>query len=335
MPVVQQRHQPLAFGSNPGNSNRNSADSNVSDGNDGTIQRMWIINEGYELPQKEMDFPSAKLSSLPSRRRAKSNIHITALSKSELQDRYLSSEEEASPSPDDEVPSHEDSIENCASQASENDSVELSTPLTSHPAIAVAVPIFSVGRPKLVDITNIAPLQKRKRINKPQSHFTHKRITLINENMPNESIKPVTPPTSSIPKRKESLPVPQPDSWLTEDDIHPLVERDEDHYFPDTSLDYHMPTRYADYDPYSLEPPRLGHSASITNINMPYSRGSSSSPANNTSLGWKGLTKSLSLTKKHNGGSGDRQIRKKPKMVARGANERRELPVIPPFPFND
>ncbi|KAI4125174.1 MAG: hypothetical protein LQ347_005466, partial [Umbilicaria vellea] len=149
--------------------------------------RLWMVEEaGYENPQKEMDFPSAKLADKLSR----SHLRIDPYARADLHDRYLSSEEEASPSPDDErasgkqadsdendaeddgdenenengsqshKKSRTSSIQTCESDK-ENAIIDLFA--TSTPSLAIAVPILAVGRPKLIDITNLAPMHKRKR----------------------------------------------------------------------------------------------------------------------------------------------------------------------------
>ena len=329
MPVLQ---RPAALGQRQNVRLRNSADST-----DTLVEHVVIVGDNDTKPQKEVDFPSATLVNVSSAT-SKTNLRINTYSKSELHDRYMSSEEEPSPSPDGEG-IHEEELKHKPSARFE-DPLDLTTATESKAEIAIAVPILSLGRPKLVDITNIAPMQRRKqRIPKSQmSHMASKippvrMMALSNENTPfpaNEAADVVTspPPPNSNPvlKRKESRPLlTAPISWLPEDEA-PASE--DEHYFP--GLDIRRTPSYHDYDPYSLEPPRLAASprGSVSRARQ----NSGPPPANNHSSGWKGLTRSLSLAKRQHS---HQQAAKKPKMVARGANEREGPLVIPPFPFEE
>ena len=310
---------------------------------------LWIVDEDYERPQKEMDFPPVALSKVPSRKDSMHNLRINTYAKAELPDRYMSSEEETSPSPDSET-CEEEELKHKSTSIIHGD--ETSEP-TTEPAIteeykaeiAVAVPIF-VGRPKLVDITNLAPMHKRKRSAEMPITLRHavKRATPINpattdENSPfvaHDATKVITP-EQSLPKRKDILPMLAPESWLPDDVTVVQQEEAEDHYFPD--LELRNPPTYKDYDPYSLDPPRLSprNSYSSKGGKKPGSVArarNNSNPPITTNNGWKGLTRSLSLAKKQTLHRGDHQVAKKPKMIARGADERQQTPVIPAFGEN-
>ncbi|KAA6406429.1 MAG: hypothetical protein FRX48_09780 [Lasallia pustulata] len=326
----------------------NSSWHSVSSGSNRN-SRLWMVEEaGYENPQKEMDFPSAKLADKLSR----SNLRIDPYAKADLHDRYLSSEEEASPSPEDDrhsnhsnhaaadddhdqVDDEEDDDEEetlshkksrtFSVQTSESDKenaiIDLfSTLPPSTPSLAIAVPILAVGRPKLIDITNLAPLHKRKR--SPDSsikplHTAHRYSSPRNNphhqqpprppthpdhlaRHPTPTTPPATPPRPLLPpsptenpprrsssqKRRNSLRLQQPESWLPASPTE-LAPSDEatDHYFPDLEL---RPTpSYTDYDPYSLDPPRL----------VATGRGG-------RERGWREVAKGLSLTRRINGGVG-------------------------------
>lgn len=340
--------------------------------------RLWMVEEaGYENPQKEMDFPSAKLADKLSR----SNLRIDPYAKADLHDRYLSSEEEASPSPEDELGSskqaHSDdddveedeneqdhsqshkksrtsSIQTCDSDK-ENAIIDLFA--TSTPSLAIAVPILAVGRPKLIDITNLAPMHKRKRstpsyfssissssssnktngnsASKPL-HPTHRHSsnssthTLARHPTPEHSALDSFPthththtparttPTAAAPyhhqhhdrtsststsasnssplKRRDSIRLHQPATWLppspttgspNDDDDNDAAQ---DHYFPD--LDVRPTPSYHDYDPYSLDPPRL-----VPRRPEGLGRGVEGGGG-----GWRGMARGLNLGRRVGGG---------------------------------
>jgi len=330
MPVIQRR--PAVQGHNQSANLRNSSDSD-----DTLREHVVIVRDEYEKPRKEMDFPSAKLVNV-SNVKPKNSLRINTYSRSELHDRYMSSEEEPSPSPDSED-SHDEELKHKPSAKLE-DPIDLSAATESKAEIAIAVPILSLGRPKLVDITNLAPMHKRKRrIPKSQlSHSTAKvpptrLATVSDENNPLPANKaammvasPPPPKPTTILKRKESKPLMTvPESWLPDDEA--LTSGDE-HFIP--RLDVRRTPSYHDYDPYSLEPPRL---AASPKGSVSRARGNPGHvPASKHPSGWKGLTRSLSLAKKQHS---HQQVTKKPKMVARGANEREGPLVIPPFPFEE
>ena len=315
--------------------------------NDTMGEPLWAVSEDFERPQKETDFPPAALCRVPSRKESTNNLRINTYMKSDLPDRYLSSEEEPSPSPDSET--YEEAEEelkhkSCLTQVEEVG--ETSVVEEYKTEIAVAVPIF-VGRPKLVDITNLAPMHKRKRA------ATEKQMLLrsaVKKAASRISIKPdenspsvmqgatqnVTP-EDELPKRKDSLNMPAPDSWLPDDATLVQEDEEEDHYFPD--LELRKPLSYKDYDPYSLDPPRLSPRNSYSkNMNRPGSVArarNKSSPPMAMNNGWRGLTRSLSIAKRQALHRGDYQVAKKTKMIARAANERAETQLIPPFPLGE
>ena len=361
MPVVTRRQHVMA---STADSPRTSTDSDSS-----AKEHIWVVEEDYEKPQKEMDFPSAKLGGKMPRH----ELRINTYSKSELHDRYLSSEEEPSPSPSsnydsDSVQSEEELKHKSSSNKlfADNDEqpLDLSTVESFGVAgeVAVAIPIVACGRPKLVDITNLAPMQKRRRTIKPpvapSSALTKNGVVtrtippVTDENTPfvvneaEESVvlaaKQVTftekPVMKTIRERRNESQISissAPESWLPEEELSPLV--DNDHYFPDADL---QPERY---NPYTLEQPvaRLSRSNVVVIPNRLSRRRNNSNPFNAVSTPTlKGLSRTLSLAKKHGQPlppppqqQSPRQLTKKSKMIARGANERAETPVIPPFPF--
>ena len=327
--MLQRRHVTPGF--------RQEASARNSTESDETLkEQVIIVGDDYEKPQKEMDFPSVEPRTMSSNHKTRNNLRINTLSKTEMHDRYMSSEEEPSPSPDSEK-SHDEELKHKSSVRFAEEPSDMFTTGEGQAEIAIAVPILCLGRPKLVDITNLAPIHKRKqRIPKSQVLHTASKVrtiripVVVDENTPfpaHEAAEVVTSPPVEIfqaPKRRVSRPsLTATASWLPDDETLPS---DDEHYFP--KLDVRRTPSYRDYDPYSLEPPRLTAPCKVSRA-----RGSSGSPsANLNPSSWKGLTRSLSLAKKQ---SNHLQVAKKMKMVARGANEREEMLAIPPFRFED
>lgn len=374
MPVLNRRPHVLA--PRQGGSARNSTESN-----EGIKEPLWIVDEDYERPQKEMDFPSAQLGKMPSKPKLRNALRINTYSKQDLHDRYLSSEEEPSPSPDDGEQSYEEQLKQNPAEIITDDSLD--TCMEDFKAeIAVAVPILAFARPKLIDITNLAPMHKRKRPVKPllphpvpknndNNGAIHASATAATPVAPAPAPAPApasaaAPPTvvdenhsppaqdataeTIIPapstrqqlKRKESVPMSAPASWLPDD---PLAEEDDEgDSFP--NLNSRATANYRhEYEPFApgFDTPRRLSNRSLHHFStrvLETNNYNSSSPSppmaltptsvGGTTAGWKGLTRSLSLVKRN---SGSQQVNKKPKMIPRGASEREESPVIPPFPF--
>ncbi|KAK4694161.1 hypothetical protein P7C71_g3371, partial [Lecanoromycetidae sp. Uapishka_2] len=306
-----------------------------------TDKHPWIVDEDYETPQKEVDLPSAPLVKIPSKKNSRANLRIDTYTSTGLHARYESSEEEPSPSPDSET---EELKHKTPATYSDYDT-ESSAGDEYKAEIAVAVPIF-VGRPKLVDITKLAPMYRRKRtakpmLSRPSMKLAASRLPAIaDENSPfvAQEVTMVGNTQDELPKRKDSLSTlgaDAPESWLPDDATAHGEEKE--HYFPD--LELRNPPTYTDYDPYSLDPPRLSPRNSYAKSGKKpgsVARARTNSiPPNAMNHGWKGLGRTLSLTKKQTLLHSDHQLVKKPKMIARAANEREEIPTIPAFPFGD
>ena len=310
---------------------------------DAMNEPLWAVEEDYESPQKEMDFPLAPLSKVPSRKDSVNNLRINTYTSSDLHERYMESEEEPSPSPDSDIESNNEDLKHKLPATTTTEAAEPIVFEDYTAEIATAVPIMAVGRPKLVDITNFAPMHKRKRMEKPSlsrsavKNAVARIPSTTSENSPlvaREENK-VIDLEEHLPKRKDILPGLAPESWLP-DDV--TFVQESDHYFPD--LELRNPPSYTDYDPYSLDPPRLSPHNSYNSSKKPGSvtraRNNSNAPltaANNH--GWKGLSRTLSIAKKQNLHRGDQQVTKKPKMVARAANEREDPLSIPAFPYDE
>lgn len=363
MPVLNRR--PRVIAPRPSGSARNSTESN-----EGVKEHLWVVEEDYEKPQKEMDFPSAKLGKMPSM------LRINPYAKHDLHDRYLSSEEEISPSPDDGGHNYEEEMKQSSTETAIDDSLDTAGE-EFKAEIAVAVPILAFGRPKLIDITNLAPMHKRKRPAKPllphpvpqiHNHYGAIRASVPAAVAPapstvapaapattppivvDENYSPpaypvpepmVLPPHTRQPLKRKEGSIAAPDSWLPNDR---LAENDDERdYFPAVKA-RSTPGHRHEYEPFAFgldSPRRVANrsvhrfSTRVLEVNDYGASGSSqltpTSPSG-TPAGWKGLTRSLSLVKRH---SGTQQVSKKPKMIPRGANEREDSPIIPPFPFEN
>ncbi|KAI4242931.1 MAG: hypothetical protein L6R40_003804 [Gallowayella cf. fulva] len=353
---------------------------------------IWIVPDGFEKSQKELDFPSASLNGKMPRR----SLRINTYSNSDLHERYMSSEEEPSPSPD-----SSDAESTASDELKHKSSSRVLAPTDEPPLdlssiesdattqIAVAMPIVAYGRPKLIDITNLAPIQRRKRmIKQPVAPSTTvakhtlartlsaPRLTQDNPFIANEAAEMVVPAEKAAAiaqkqvvmaanrRLKEQATIPSvvsytssaPISWLPEEDEDQTsnsrtYEEERDYHFPsDTEAD-------SDYGPYNLEPiqPSPHRPAHFP---PPSRKRTNSNPftiVTPTTLG-KGLTKTWSIAKKgvHHASSTasstsgpsqqtafsshaypplERQVTKKPKMIARGAKEREEALLLPPYPF--
>ena len=353
MPTLP-RHQQTLNAAHIANIDAQSSVTNLHD----MGEHVWVVDDDYERPQKEMDFPSLPFGKGPSRKDSVNNLRISTYPKPDLHDRYMSSEEEPSPSPDSETGSQydDDDDEDAGVELKQGSNKSFEQEIEEHmeaPAedfkaeIAVAVPIMAMGRPKLVDIAALAPMHKRKRsIEKSAlSHTAAKNAAFRTaSSVPKESNRPGASKLSNstiteehLPKHKGSMPVLAPASWLPEDNT--AIAEEDEQYFLD--LQIRKPPSYDDYDPYSLNPPRLSPRNSY---NAPAKRPGSVTRARkqatlprrmDSSTGWKGFGRPLSLVKRQEAPQPARQVAKKPKMLPRGATERSETPLIPPFPINE
>lgn len=308
--------------------------------------QLWVVDEAYERPEKERDLLSTTIGKVLTRKDTQNHLRINTYSKADLHDRYMSSEEEPSPSPDSDTESNEEELKHKVPEKVVEATTEPVTVDEYEAEIAIAVPILAMGRPKLVNITNFAPMHKRKRTEKSMlsrsalKNAALRMPTVTDGNRPSVALSAtkVATPEERLPKRKDSIRSLAPDSWLPDDGVHIVQEKEEvedEHYFPDLEL-RKAPT-YDDYDPYSLCPPRLSprnsyNSTSKKQGSVARARNNSNPPITMNS-GWKGLTRSMTLAKKQTVHRADHQVSKKPKMIARAANEREEPLVIPAFPF--
>ena len=341
MPVSD--HRQSVLGSQQLAGARSSIETNGAMG-----AHLWAVDEVYERPEKETDLTPAATGKGPSKEDTQKFLHIDTYSKADLHDRYMSSEEEPSPSPDSDTDSN---VEELTHKAPEKMVEAIVGPVTAdeyEAEIAIAIPIIAM-RPKLVDITKLAPMHKRKRTEKPVSSRSVAKGAALRMPTVTDVTKPFAPreatkvaaPKEGLLERKDSLRPLNPTSWPPDDGVH--IVRDENEVQEDErccpDLDLRKAPTYDDYDPYSLSPPRLSprNSYSMT-IKKPGSVSrarNNSNPPITLNSGWKGLTKSMSLAKRQTLPRADHQVSKRPKMIARPANEREEPLKIPAFPFGD
>ncbi|KAL8781076.1 MAG: hypothetical protein Q9194_000583 [Teloschistes cf. exilis] len=396
MPVFTRRQHMMA------DTPRSSTESSSQD-------HICIYQEDFERPQKEMDFPSARLNS----KMPRNVLRINTYSKSDLPERYMSSEEEPSPSPDSsdaestcsEELKHKASARVLANEEAQIDLAALEADFTTE--IAVAMPIVAYGRPKLIDISSLAPMQKRKRVIKqpvaPSSKHTLVRKTsnissLTADNNPfaaNEAAEVIVPADRALiiaqkqaamaasRRLKEQQQQQQqqisrsrlssaPVSWFPEEEEYHTAdeERDESFSAGPNNHEYDtwdaFPTITEESTPRS-SPSRLSTQSTTTTTR----KRNNSNPFSPAALG-KGMARTWSIASKkvHHGSFSsssssqitaiyspqhqqqqlrekssfssfqqqperkiERQLSKKPKMVARGANEREDNLVLPAYPF--
>ncbi|MCJ1402662.1 hypothetical protein MMC11_005882 [Xylographa trunciseda] len=348
---------------------------------------LWFLaEEAFEVSHKTMDFTT----SIPARQlrpKVKSRSNLRLSTQTSLHERYQSSEEEASPSPEGYASSTDESSLSQPIKATSTTSepvdlgIEVSSdtddeidalPTTiSEPTMAIKMSIFNAGRPKLISITTLAPMQKRKRTAPTPISISTVRL--------NSSANAETPtsPSSPSPPRKRSTSVrattTAPTTWLpketqieVEENMSLSEEEEADEllhagesdsvystdtapdclpaepekklYFPaEPSPTSPTPTTYAEYDPYSLDPPRLsgsqdyGSRKSSIAMYRPYSSkgdGTSIRPSRGKT-GWMGFGKSLGLGRK------ERAIGTKPNASGKGKAEKPVRPLIPAFEFEE
>ena len=293
-------------------------------------QQTLLLGQGYIRPQKTMDLPTLDFLP-PVVSGAKDRLRINTYSRPDLYERYLSDEEEPSPSPEDSA--SEDEVEDEPYSADQvDDEYEYGAVFDCRAEIAVAVPIMVVGRPRLVDITNIAPMQKRKR----PSHFKSSYSTLLSSG---SRLSPIADKINSSDEHdradslsstnreeNESFISTAPSSWLPEQDLQMQAGEDE----LDSRFDFVSPSTYFERDPYNLEPPRLRSSPPRKRAMRSYNHPPSSMKH---SSAWRGLRRSLSIAKRPDSQDTQPQRARKAKCSARRAPHVEPMMVIPPFSF--
>ena len=313
-------------------------------------EQLWLSNGRSNRLLKHSAFSSIPVNDGLTAKGSSGELRLETYSRLDLHERYMSSEEEASPSPDSDSVSQFEGRECHREEGSKVEKQEgegvaddhrrapwdAEVPETSTESffeafrqeVAVAVPILAIGRPKLVDISKVAPMQKRKRVNPSattepgnvQKGFGARRTVNVND-VPDQMSKTAQPLTA-------------PESWLPDNEAA-LTEEDSDHL---PGLHLQKPLSYNDYDPYSLNPPRLSprnsYSAPVKKPgSVARARKQTMTPGAMASTpGWRGIGRSLSFPKPQPASPPPpRQVLKKPRMLPRGATERSSTPLIPPF----
>jgi len=331
MPAVSHRQHRLGSATCR---NSYSSYSSTGSGRDG---QLWIVQEnGDHHRQKTMDFPAPRKAPLPAGQKSRKHLRVETYSKSDLHDRYLSSEEEISPSPYenfDNVGCEEPTSH--VEQDSNNDFVGI-TPLEAEvmTGIAIVVNILNVGKPKVIDIPRLAPMQKRRSSNPVKtpshhahgsvaSHYSTKSAAASSSCYPaSEAVEVKMGEDGSLSPQDDSPPYPQIDLPTLPQADFAIAHEASLLEFP--GLDIRPTPCYRDYDPYLLNPPRL-HSQYQRSLRLRADSGSS--------FAWKGgLSSNLNFAgNKPVGGRG----RKKGKKLMRRTNERATMMQIPTSPFQD
>ena len=265
----------------------------------------FAVEDGrHQQSEFDMDFPVHKLANLPSRQKARGELRLTT-SSPVLHQQYQSDEEQPSPSPDDYESGHSE-YESCGSEEEyeEDDEDEFeedfdtprALPVTFvAPALAIAMPIKSLGKPNVVSISAIAPMAKRTiPISRPQSasYTTVQKVkapvpTIVRTSIYRDSMysdhRPSFPRNFSTPlmQRSDSLTPPSQTSGSSlstspsnsslassEADEGELLIRESNeiqdrskNILAGTEWDMNLysptPTNYAAYDPFALNQPML------------------------------------------------------------------------------
>lgn len=175
MPVLAHTQQRLAVAAC-----RNSYSSYSSTGS-GRNDQLWIVQEnGDHHRQKTMDFPAPRALPLRSTQKPKKPLQVDTSAKSDLHDRYLSSEEEISPSPHAKFDRVTEKSARRAMKETNNDAPFItSLEADVMTGIATIVKIMNVGKPKVIDIPRLAPMQKRRSSNPIQQtlHRAHGSVS--------------------------------------------------------------------------------------------------------------------------------------------------------------
>ena len=288
-----------------------------------------------------------------SRKLSTNNLWIDTASEPDPHERYISSEEEPSPSPDSDSASQYKGDESASEERSDHKLDQLTDKENDEPTemwvedcqaeIAIAIPIMSIGRPKLIDISNIAPMHKRKRPG-------HDKTTLARTAMKNAASRPserkiednqskLSGKESDIGpegqasnsgesgNRQESIP------QLLQGEVDTVAVEDREYY---TNTDLRNPPSYVDYDPYALHPPKLSPRNSYSGPNktpgsVARARRQASRPSLRRGPNSRGMGNQAIFSKRQEEASPTGQLRKKPKMLPRGASERSQMAQIPPF----
>ena len=293
-------------------------------------EQVLLVGHEYDNSPKGLDLLATPkhVALFPS---SKGQLRIQTYSKTDLHDRYLSDEEEPSPSPDDsasEAGCEEDTY--FADQFDEE--LDYATLFECEAEVAVAVPLMAVGRPILVDITDHAPLHKRKRVSYPKEVYapspsTITRWPIVNDENDPPDTRKRTESTHSLEKKNATRKLSTaPAEWLQTDELQEQFEEED----LSARLALWSPSTYVEHDPYNLEPPRLRSSPPRKRVTR---RHNYPPPSMKNSSTWKGLTRSLSLAKRQGSPYAPPRGTRKVEAMPKTSKEVEPMMIIPPFSF--
>ena len=242
---------------------RNSYSSYSSNGS-GRDTQLWIVQEnGDHHRQKTMDFPAPRKPALPLGQRQKRPLRVDTYSKLDLHDRYLSSEEEVSPSPHENFDAAADVEADTDPNTIDITFLEADVMI----GIAIVVNMMNVGKPKFIDIPRLAPMHKRRSNDPTKISLRHRQGSVTScystkSTTSSKAVKPITEPAETF-MPEEATFQPELDSPpLPPIHLPTLPEADlaiahEASMLEFPGLDIRPTPSYRDYDPYLLNPPRL------------------------------------------------------------------------------
>lgn len=331
MPSYSPRHQILKA-------------TRMTSANESGSNRIWFVSDADE-PSIDIDYASGPLSEPRSIKGSNSHLLIATASQPDPHERYISSEEEPSPGPDSDIASisdDNDADERMPVQQEESE-VHFEENHEQHTEdfkaeVAVAVPIMAMGRPKLIDITSLAPMHKRKRSDSdkmPMSRTVAKNTvgqaaTMPKDTAPLSTVAPNAMNNQSDPT-ETTKKLRAPGSWPDEEENDSVAEEDKGYY-----RDCCMRSLSSDLAPIISRPKLSPNNSYAAPPKRPGSVARARKLARNASTNSTPALRSLSkpslpvrapeMTKPI------RQLNKKPKMLPRGPTERSGSLLVPPSP---
>lgn len=306
---------------------RNSYSSYSSNGS-GRDSQLWVVQEnGDQHRQKTMDFPAPRKPALPSRQRQKRLLRVDTYPRPDLHDRYLSSEEEVSPSPDEsfDIAAQTESTPHVEADAdADADTVDI-TSLEADVmiGIAIVVNLMNAGKPKVIDIPRLAPKHRRRSNDSTRIPLRHRPGSVTScystrSTASMKAVKPTTEPAEALGSIEATAELDSPP--LPPIDLPTLPEADlaiahEASMLAFPGLDIRPTPSYRGYDPYLLDPPRL----------YPPSQRSRLRTNSGSGFVWKG-----GLSRSAAG-----KVPMKTKKLVRRANERSTMMHVPTPTFQD
>ena len=316
----------------------------MADSTEDDNDHVWILSDADEH-SAEIHYVPGPLSKRPSRKSSRSNLKISTLSQPDPLERYASSEEEPSPSPVSDTASvcgEDDTDERTQDQEEENE-IQFEEKYEQHTEefkaeIAIAVPIMAIGRPKLIDIANLAPMHKRKRSNSDKislARILAKNAIEQTATMPKENVAPSTEQSDAETSPLDSIRTKTsqtPGSWPVDEENESVAEEDKD-YFRSCNISS-LPCNLT---PLTSRPGLSPSNSYTAPTKKPGSVARARKLARNSSTNstpmLRSLAKSAVSIKESEAVKPIRQLNKKPKMLPRGPTERSGRSLAPPSPI--